>query len=275
MPRYIDSVPVNVCTVESTCVYAGDGRYIDIHAKPNYRFSHRSRTKDKSDIEEVYSGLSKEDKAYLTLFQSTDDMFAYLVGKNRKEATQQEKRELAKQFLEAKMAETQSWIDNDVYDLVDTRKLQVRNFVSRRWVLTLKRDKDGKFLKRKARWLLRGFEDKQKQQQQTDSPAASRSGFRCVTQVAANRRWSLFHMDLKTAFLQGEAYDESRDVICQISSELGSSPYMAARLKKLGYGLNDAPRKWWNVVDKSLTSYGLVPTRADRCTYILYGSQQT
>ena len=106
------------------------------------------------------------------------------------------------------------------------------------------------------------------QQHQTASPAASRSGFCCVATVAANRRWSLFHMDLKTAFLQGEAYDESRDVICQIPSELGYPPCMAARLKKPGYGLNDAPRKWWNEVDKSLTSYGLVPTRADRCTYI-------
>ena len=109
----------------------------------------------------------------MTLFQSTDDKFAYLVGKKRQEATQQEKCELAKKFLEAKTAETQSWIDNDVYDLIDTRILQVRNFVSGRWVLTLKRDKGGKFLKRKARWVLRGFEDKQKQQQQTDSPAAS------------------------------------------------------------------------------------------------------
>lgn len=80
-------------------------------------------------------------------------------------------------------------------------------------------------------------------------------------------------MGLKTAFLQGEAFDESRDVICQIPSELGYPPYMAARLKKPGYGLNDAPRKWWNAVDKSLTSYGLVPTRADRCIYIFYGSQ--
>ena len=121
----------------------------------------------------MYSGLGEEDKAYLTLFQSTDDKFACLVGKKRKEATQQEKRELAKQFLEAKMAETQSWIDNDVYDLVDTRKMQVRNFVSGRWALTLKRDKDGKFLKRNARWALRGFEDKQKQQQQTDRFACS------------------------------------------------------------------------------------------------------
>ena len=164
----------------------------------------------------------------MTLFQSTDDKFAYLVGKKRKEATQLEKRELAKHFLEVKMAETQSWIYSDVYDLVDTRKLQVRNFVYGRWVLTRKRDKDGKSLMRKARWVLRGFKDKQKQQQQTDSPAASRSGFRCVTQVAADHRWSLLYMDLKTAFLQGEAYDESHGVICQMPSELGYPPYMAA-----------------------------------------------
>ena len=45
---------------------------------------------------------------------------------------------------------------------------------------------------------------------------------------------------------------------------------MVARMKKPAYGLNDAPRKWWNVVDAKLRSYGCVPTRADRCTYVLY-----
>ena len=50
---------------------------------------------------------------------------AYLVGKKRKEATQQERRQLAKQFLEAKKAECQSWIDNEVFDLVDMRKQEV------------------------------------------------------------------------------------------------------------------------------------------------------
>ena len=34
--------------------------------------------------------------------------------------------------------------------------------------------------------------------------------------------------------------------------------------------MNDAPRRWWNVVDAKLRSYGCVPTRADRCTYVLY-----
>ena len=43
-------------------------------------------------------------------------------------------------------------------------------------------------------------------------------------------------------------------------------------MKKPAYGLNDAPRRWWNIVDKALRSYGLVPTRADRCTHVLYGN---
>ena len=78
------------------------------------------------------------------------------------------------------------------------------------------------------------------------------------------------HVDLKTAFLQGEEFDASRDVICQLPPEAGEPWWKAARMKKPGYGLNDAPRRWWNKIDTSLRSYGLVPTRADRCCYVLY-----
>ena len=100
------------------------------------------------------------------------------------------------------MKPSKSWLDNEVFDLVDTRKIQVRNWVTGRWVLTLKRDKDGNFLKTKARWVLWGFQDKQKNDQQTDSPAASRCGFCLAIQAAANKGWKMFHIHLKTAFLQ-------------------------------------------------------------------------
>ena len=175
--------------------------------------SERQRTrcrKTRSDIIEEYHGINDEDKAFMTLYSMTDK-FSYLVGKKRKEATQQEKRQLAKQFLDAKKAECQSWIDNEVFDLVDMRKTRVRNFVAGRWVLTVKKDKDGNSQKCKARWVLKGFQDKKKNTQQTDSPAASRAGFRCATQLAANYRWDLYQMDLKTAFLQGEAYMMKRE----------------------------------------------------------------
>ena len=142
-------------------------------------------------------------------------------------------------------------------------------FASSGWVLTVKKDKDGEFLKCKARWVLKGFQDKQKDTQLTDSPPASRSGFCCVTQLAHNQGWDLYHMDLKTAFLQGEACDKSRDIICQIPPDCGYPPHIAAKMKKSPYGLNEAPRRWWQVVDKALLSFGMVPTAAARCTHFV------
>ena len=84
--------------------------------------------------------------------------------------------------------------------------------------------------------VLRGFQDKQKNDQQTDSPAASRSGFRLAIQAAAKK-----------------------------------GLHIGDRMNKPAYGLNDAPHGWWNILDSALDSYGLVPTRADRCTYVYYG----
>ena len=194
----------------------------------------------------------------------------------RREASQEEKRLYAKQFAEAKQAEYKSWAEeNDVYDLIDMRKEQVKNFVTGRWVLTIKRDKDGKFIKCKARWVLRGFQDRQNWDLQTDSPTSTRPGFRLQCQAAANNDWDLTHIDLKTAFLQGNAFDEKRNVVCQLPPEAGHPPYMAARLKRAAYGLNDAPRLWWNRLDTKLRSYGLVPTRADRCCYVLYSNRSS
>ena len=51
-------------------------------------------------------------------------------------------------------------------------------------------------------------------------------------QMAASKGWDLFHIDLKTAFLQGQPYDVNRDVVCQLPPEAGHPPYIAARLKK-------------------------------------------
>ena len=59
------------------------------------------------------------------------------------------------------MSEHKYLVDNDVYDLVDMRKTPPNNFVKGRLALTVNRDKDGKFLKCNARWVLKGFQDKQ------------------------------------------------------------------------------------------------------------------
>ena len=53
--------------------------------------------------------------------------------------------------------------------------------------LTVKVDKNGYFSKFKARWVCRGFQDKFAWDQQTDSPTATRYGFRLVAKCAANQ----------------------------------------------------------------------------------------
>ena len=73
----------------------------------------------------------------------------------------------------------------------------------------------------------------------------------------------------KSCSLPGESYDISRNVICQLPPEAGYPAHIGARLKIPANGLNDAPRRWWNRLDTSLRSYGLIPTRADRCCYVL------
>ena len=69
------------------------------------------------------------------------------------EASASETREYFKQFQEAKSSEIKSGVDNDAYDLVDLRKLsdkEKRNVVTGRWVLDIKRHRQGNFLKCKA-----------------------------------------------------------------------------------------------------------------------------
>ena len=127
-------------------------------------------------------------------------------------------------------------------------------------MLIIKTDKQSNFFEAKARWVLGGFQDKQKENQQTDFLASTRPAFRMSCQMAASKSWNSFHIDLTTAFFQIQSYGVNRDVVCQSPPEGGHPPYIAARLKKPAYGMNDAPRRWWNILDKTLCSFGMFPT---------------
>ena len=50
--------------------------------------------------------------------------------------------------------------------------------------------------------------------------------------MTASRRWDLFHIDFKTAFLQGQSDDVNRDVVCQLPPKAGHPPYIAEKMKK-------------------------------------------
>ena len=92
-----------------------------------------------------------------------------LVHEKKRQPTKYE--DTISSLQERKHLEWKSWIDNEVFDLVDVRKFKSKNYVTGRRVLTIKTDKQGNFLRANARWVLRGFQDKQKDYLQTDPPA--------------------------------------------------------------------------------------------------------
>ena len=78
-------------------------------------------------------------------------------------------------------------------------------------------------------------------------------------------------LTLKPRFFRGKTYDLERRVIhVQLPSDIGLLPYLVGLCTRSVYGLADAPRRWWNRLDKFLISLGIQPTRADRCTYVCY-----
>ena len=160
--------------------------------------------------------------------ESFEDFMTLLAGKVKATViTQEMQRKYAKQIRKAKLEEFKSYLDNGAIHFLDKRTLKFgpggTNYLTGRWVLTVKVDKGGNFTKFKARWVCRGFQDK-RGWEQTDSPTATRYGFRLVCQQAASSLWDLLHLDLKAAFLQGEHCNLSRRaVIIQLLASLPSA----------------------------------------------------
>ena len=85
------------------------------------------------------------------------------------------------------------------------------------------------------------------------------------------RRNGIFKQILPQLLAMVSALPRSMPRLCTgIFCILTLKPCFFRRKRFTVYGLADAPRRWWNRLDKFLISLGIQPTRADRCTYVCY-----
>ena len=171
--------------------------------------------------------------------------------------------EVSQDVVDAKNVELENMIRNDVFEAVPYTN---QTTVSSRWIITEK-FKEGK-RKIKARLVARGFEEDSSEMKK-DSPTCNRECLKLTFVVASLMSWKLQSIDISAAFLQGgklerEVYLRPPIDICPKSE--------VWRLKRCIYGLNDAPRSWYERVKEVLLQLGGVVSAYDSALFLWHNS---
>ena len=136
--------------------------------------------------------------------------------------------------------EIQIVLKNQTWDLV--RLPEGKQAIGCRWVFKTKYKSDGFVDKYKARLVAKGFKQKEGiDYQETFAPVAKMITIRVVIALAAQFRWELHQMDVKSAFLNGDLTEEVY-MEQPLGFQVKGKETLVCRLKKALYGLKQAPR---------------------------------
>ena len=127
-----------------------------------------------------------------------------------------------------------------------------------KWEFKLKLNVDGSIARHKARLVARGFLQREGlDYSEVFAPVARLETVRLVVALACNQGWSTFHLDVKSAFLNGPLEEEV--YVTQppgfVIQKEASKVY---KLHKALYGLKQAPRAWNKKIDSYLVSYSKI-----------------
>ena len=137
-----------------------------------------------------------------------------------------------------------------------------------KWVFKLKKDSDGEIIKHKARLVAKGYVQRQGIDfDEVFAPVTRLDTVRVMLAVAANRGWQVHHLDVKSAFLNGELQEE-----VYVSQPEGymvkGKENLVYKLHKALYGLRQAPRAWNTHLDRSLKELGFTRCTQEQAVYI-------
>jgi hypothetical protein len=164
------------------------------------------------------------------------------------------------QWKEAMAEEHQSIMKNEVWEIVPRPK--EKSVVTSKWVYKIKHAVDGSVDKYKARFMARGFSQKEGEDyDETFAPVARYTSIKAIISLVASMGWNLHQMDVKTAFLNG-AIEEEVYIEQPQGFKVHSRDTHVCRLKKYLYGLKQAPRAWYAIMDSYLTRLGFSKSHA-------------
>ncbi|KAJ9542272.1 hypothetical protein OSB04_028778 [Centaurea solstitialis] len=143
-----------------------------------------------------------------------------------------------------------------------------KTIIDLKWIFKNKKDEDGIVTRNKARLVAKGF----KQQagidyDETFAPVARIEAIRIFLAYAAHKNFTIYQMDMKTAFLNGELKEE-----VYVSQPEGfvdrTKPNHVYILDKALYGLKQAPRAWYDHLSNALLNNGFYKGKIDPTLFI-------
>ncbi|CAI7783236.1 unnamed protein product [Closterium sp. NIES-53] len=141
------------------------------------------------------------------------------------------------------------------------------NIVSGMWIFRVKRPPCSPPVF-KARYVARGFSQREGVDFfQTFSPTPKMTTLRVLLHVAAQRDYELHSLDFSTAFLQGCLHEE---IWLRRPPSFTGSFFAGTQwsLRRLVYGLRQAPHEWHDTLRTTLAALGFAPSTADPSLFL-------
>ncbi|KAL0374896.1 UNVERIFIED_CONTAM: Retrovirus-related Pol polyprotein from transposon RE2 [Sesamum radiatum] len=155
---------------------------------------------------------------------------------------------------------------NDTWELAERPK--DKEVIGVKWIYKTKLNADGSIQKHKARLVAKGYSQLPGiDYTETFAPVARLDTIRALVAIAANKKWKIYQMDVKSAFLNGyideEIYvEQPQGFIAKGCEE------KVLRLKKALYGLKQAPRAWYSRIDNYFMDRGFRRSLSEPTLYV-------
>lgn len=155
---------------------------------------------------------------------------------------------------------------NRTWDLVDLPPGKVP--IAVKWVFKTKLKPDGTIAKHKARLVAKGFMQKKGlNYEEVFAPVARMETVRLIVALASWWNWTLWQLDVKSAFLNGPLEEEIYIQQPQGFISTGKESKVL-KLRKALYGLKQAPRAWNKRIDTFLVHSGFMKCTSEHGVYV-------
>jgi hypothetical protein len=166
-------------------------------------------------------------------------------------------------WIDAMDNEFESLIKNETWELVTLP--EGRKPIGCKWVYKAKEDANGNVVRFKARLVATGFSQKFGEDYDlVFAPVVKQTTMRLMLTVAGSMGYNVEHLDIKTAFLNGDL-DETIYMKQPVGYTKTGQEHLVCKLRRSLYGLKQAARSWNLKIDGVIKKLGFISSKSDPC----------